>query len=81
VPVAVVVEGAGLFQQARELRAAGAHGVDVRLRGGVAVLVGPLLLRLAPEHLVVAVGVERRIDVDQVERSGSLASCSRLAPQ
>ena len=32
----------------------------------VAVLEGALLLRLAPEDFVVAVGVERRVNVDQV---------------
>jgi len=32
----------------------------------VAVLEGPLLLGLAPEDLVVAVAVERRVDVDEV---------------
>ena len=67
VPVAVVVEAAGLLEDAGELDAAGPHVVDVGLRGGVAVFEGPLLLGLAPEDFVVAVGVERRIDVDQVD--------------
>ena len=32
----------------------------------MAILKGPLLLGLAPEDLVVAVGVEWRVDVDEV---------------
>jgi hypothetical protein len=40
----------------------------------VAVLEGAFLLGLAPEDLVIAVGVERRIDVDQVHAAlGELA--------
>ena len=40
----------------------------------MAVLEGALLLRLAPEDLVVAVGVEGRVDVDQVHAGvGELA--------
>jgi len=70
VPVAVVVESAGLLEQAGELHAAGAHGFDVGLRAGVAVFEGPLFLRLAPEDFALmlnrAVGIERRIDVDQI---------------
>ena len=65
-PVAVVVEAAGFLEDAGELDAAGTHVVDVGRRGGVAVFEGSLFLRLAPEDFVVAVGVERRIDVDQV---------------
>jgi len=66
VPIAVVVEGAGFLEDAPQLDAAGAHVVDVCLRASVAVLEGPLLLRLTPEDLVVAVGVEGRVDVDEV---------------
>ena len=66
VPVAVIVKAAGLLEHAGELDAARAHVVDVGLCAGVAVLEGALLLRLAPEDFVIAVGVERRIDVDQV---------------
>jgi hypothetical protein len=67
VPVAVVIEGSGLLEDAGEFDAARAHVVDVGLRGLVAVLEGALLLRLAPEDLVVAVRVERRVEVDQVD--------------
>jgi hypothetical protein len=74
VPVAVVVEAPALLEHARKLDAARAHVVDVRLRGGVAVLEGPLLFRLAPEDLVVAIAVERRVGVDQVHAAvGQLA--------
>src|SRR5438552_1846790 len=67
VPVAVVVEAAGVLEDAGELNAAGAHVFDVGLGAGVAVLEGTLFLGLAPEDLVVAVGVEGRVDVDQVD--------------
>ncbi len=73
-PVAVVVEAAGLLEHAGQLDAARPHVVDVSLRAGVAVLEGPLLLGLAPEDLVVLVAVERRVDVDQVHAAvGKLA--------
>ena len=74
VPVAVVVEAAGLLEDASQLDAARAHVVDVGLRAGVAVLEGPPLPGLAPEDLVVAVAVEGRVDVDQVHAAvGQLA--------
>ena len=63
VPVAVVVEAAGFLEDAGELHAAGRHIIDVCLGAGVAVFEGSLFLGLAPEDLVIAVGVERRIDV------------------
>ena len=66
-PVAVVIEAAGLFEHAGQFHAARPHVVDVRLRAGMAVLKGPLLLRLSPKDLVVAVAVEGRVDVDQVD--------------
>src|SRR5215210_3487592 len=66
-PRPVTAEAAGGLEDAGEFDAAGPHVVDVGLGAGVAVLEGPLLLGLAPEDLVVAVGVERRVDVDQVD--------------
>jgi len=51
---------------AGEFDAAGAHEVDVGLGGGVSGLEGPLLARFAPKDLVVAVGVERGVNVDEV---------------
>ena len=66
VPVAVVVEAAGLFEDAGEFDAAGAHEFDVRLGGLVAVFEGAALFGLSPEDFVVAIGVEGRIDVDEV---------------
>ena len=65
-PVAVVVEGAGVLQDAVQFHAAGPHKVDVSLRRGVAVLEGAFFLCLAPEDLIVAVRVERRVDINQV---------------
>ena len=70
VPVAVVVEGAGLFEHAGELDTARAHVVDVDAGAFVPVLKGALLLCLAPEDFVVAVGVEGRVDVDEIEAVG-----------
>jgi hypothetical protein len=66
VSVAVVIEAAGFLEDTGELDAAGTHVLDVSLRGGVAVFEGSLLLGLAPEDFVVAVGVERGIDVNQI---------------
>jgi hypothetical protein len=54
------------LEDAGELHAAGAHTFDVGLRAGVAVFEGSLFFRLAPEDFVIAIAVERRIDVDQI---------------
>ena len=61
VPVAVVVEVAGLFQHAGELDAPRPHVVDVGLGALVSVFKGALLLGPVPEDFVVAVGVEGRV--------------------
>ena len=66
VPVAVAIKAAGLFEDASELHAARAHVVDVGAGGFVAVFKRALLLGLAPEDLVVAVGVEGRVNVNEV---------------
>src|ERR1035437_7342329 len=66
VPVAVVIKAAGLFEDAGELHAARAHVVNVGAGGFVAVFKGALLLGLAPEDFVVAVGVEGRVNVNQI---------------
>ncbi|MBN1508156.1 MAG: hypothetical protein JW955_14995 [Sedimentisphaerales bacterium] len=60
-PVAVVVEGAGLLEDSAELDATGAHEVDVSGGGGVTVFKSAFLLCLAPEDLIVAIGVEGRV--------------------
>ena len=62
----MVIKAAGLFEDAGELHAARAHVVNVGLGVLVAVFKGALLLGLAPEDFVVAVGVERRVNVDQI---------------
>ena len=66
-PVAVIIEASGLFQNTMQLDAARAHVLDVRLRRFVAVFERTFFLRLAPEDLVVPVGVERRVNVDQID--------------
>src|ERR1039457_1320791 len=72
VPVAVVIKAAGLFEDAGELHAARAQVVNVSLGVLVAVFKGALLLGLAPETVpvrpltVVAVGVEGRVNVNQI---------------
>jgi hypothetical protein len=67
VPIAVVVEGAGGFEDAVEFEAAGTHEFDVGLGALVAVLEGTLFFGLAPEDLVVAVRVKGRVDVDKID--------------
>ena len=66
VPVAVVIKAAGLFEDAGELHAARAHVVNVGAGGFVAVFKGAFLLGLAPKDFVVAVGVEGRVNVNQI---------------
>ena len=64
--LAVVIKAAGFFEDAGELDAARAHVVNVSLGVLVAVFKGALLLGLAPENFVVAIGVEGRINVNQI---------------
>ena len=64
--IPVVIKAAGLFEDAGELHAARAQVVNVSLGVLVAVFKGALLLGLAPEDLVVAVGVEGRVYVNQI---------------
>ena len=70
--IAVVIKAAGLFEDAGELHAARAQVVNVGLGVLVAVFKGALLLGLAPEvraglaTIVVAVGVEGRVNVNQI---------------
>src|ERR1019366_5741620 len=66
-PVAVIVEAARLFGHARKFNAAGTHELDVGLGGFVTIVERTLLPGLSPEHFVVAVGVKRRVDVDEVD--------------
>jgi len=66
VPVAVVIKAAGLFEDAGQLHAARPHVVNVGAGGFVAVFKGALLLGLAPKDFVVAVGVEGRVNVNQI---------------
>ena len=58
--------GAGFLDDAGELRAAETHVIDVGLRGSVAIFEGSLFFGLAPEDFIISIGVERRIDVDQI---------------
>ena len=67
VPVAVIVEAAGRFEHPVQLDAARAHELNIGLRGGVPVFEGALLFGLAPEHFIVAIRVERRVDVDEID--------------
>ena len=62
----VVLSIAAEEEHARHFHAARAHELDVGLSRGVAVLEGALLLRLAPENFVVTIGIERRINVNEV---------------
>jgi len=66
VPVAVVIKAAGFFEDAGELHAARAHVVNVSPGVLVAVFKGALPLGLAPKDFVVAVGVEGRVNVNQI---------------
>ena len=67
VPIAVIVKAAGLLENTRQLNAAGPHELDVGLRRFMPVIKGPLLFGLAPKYLVIPVGIEGRIDVDEID--------------
>ena len=60
-------EASRAFENAGELLTARAHEFDIGLRRSVAVIEGALLLGLSPEYLVVAVRIERWIDVNEVD--------------
>ena len=64
--LAVVIKAAGLFEDAGELDAARAHVVNVSLGVLAAVFKRALLLGLVPKNCVVAVGVEGRLNVNEV---------------
>jgi hypothetical protein len=49
-----------------QFNAARAHEVDASFRRFVAIFKRPFLLGLAPKHFVIAVRVERRVNVDQI---------------
>jgi hypothetical protein len=63
VPIAVVIEAAGLPEDSGQFNTAGSHEVNVGLCAGMAVLETALLLGLAPEHLVIAVAIKRGVYV------------------
>lgn len=69
VPVTMIIKTAGFLEDAVQLDAAGTHKVDISLCGGVAVFEGAFFLCLAPEDLIIAVGVKRRVDIDKVNAS------------
>ncbi len=64
-PVAVVVEAAGLLEDAGELHAAGTHVFDVGLRAGAAVFEGSLFLGFAPEDFVISIAVNVEWEPDR----------------
>jgi len=81
----MVIKAAGFFEDAGELHAARAHVVNVSLGVLVAVFKGALLLGLAPEvraglaTIVVAVGVEGRVNVNQIHAgSGQLGELFQI---
>lgn len=79
--VAVVVETPCGLEDAGEFHAARPHVVDVRLCALVPVVEGPLLLALPPEDLVVAITVEGRVDIDQIDALlGELRQLLQVVP-
>jgi hypothetical protein len=62
----MIIEAPTRLQDAGDLDTSRSHVFDVSLGGGVAILKRALLLRLAPEHLVIAIGIKRRVDVAEV---------------
>ncbi len=69
VPVAVVIEAASHFEHAVQLAAARSHVLDVGLGRFMPICEAAFLLRLAPENFVIAVRVERRIDINEIRAS------------
>jgi hypothetical protein len=69
VPVTVVVEAPRLLEDTCQFYATGPHEVDVGFCGFMAILEGALFFCLAPENLIIPVGIERWIDVAQINAS------------
>src|SRR3989338_3285588 len=67
-PVAVVGEATGFFEHTVHLNHARAHVRNVRIRVAEAIIEGSLLTRITPEDLVIAITVERRVNVYEVYR-------------
>ncbi len=63
----VAVETPGFLEHAMQFDAARAHVIDVSLGRFVPVFEAALLFRLAPKNFVVAIRVERRVDVDEID--------------
>ena len=63
----MVIEAAGFLEHTMQFDAAGAHVLDVGLGRFVAVLEAALLLGLTPKNFVVAIRIERRVDVDEID--------------
>ena len=62
----MVVERTGFLEYTRQFDTARSHVINVSLSAGVTIRKRTLLFCLAPEHFVVAIRVERRIDVNKV---------------
>ena len=67
VPIAVVIKRPCILQNAGYFHTTRPHDVDVGSRRFVPIFKGALLFRLTPKHLVISVGIERRVDVDQID--------------
>ena len=66
----MIIKAPGLFQHAGQFQAPRPHVLNVSAGGFVPVLKGSFFLGLTPKHLVIAIRVERRVNVNQVNASG-----------
>lgn len=67
VPVTVIIEAAGLLENAVQFDTTRPHVVDVGLGRFVSIFEAAFLFRLAPENFVIPVRVERRIYVNEID--------------
>lgn len=66
VPIAVIVEGACILENAVQFYATGPHEIDIGLRRCVPVLERASFFGLTPENFIISVGVKWRININQV---------------
>lgn len=67
VPIAVIVERPCWLQHTGELLTTRAHELDISLRGCVPVIKRPHLSLLVPEDFVIAIRVERWVNINQID--------------
>jgi hypothetical protein len=63
----MVVERSSPFENPGNLDATGPHVLDIGASRLMPILEGTLLLRFAPEYLIVSIRIERRVNIAEID--------------